>query len=85
MTARCGGWNSVATASFSLRRPSIVTTAWRVEPTPCGAGEVQCSSTSPGNHFPVLSTSVMTSNTSPIGRWIVIEFRTVRVYVAHRS
>jgi hypothetical protein len=74
MAARWGGWYSVATASFSVRLPSTVTTACRVDPTPCGGGEVQCSSTFPGNYFPVFSTSVRAANTSSIGRLIVIQF-----------
>jgi hypothetical protein len=55
----------------------MVTTACRVEPTPCGAGEVQCSSTLPGNHFPVFSTLVSTAKTSSMGRLIVAEFVTL--------
>ena len=36
------------------RRPHMRTTACRVDPTPCGGGEVQCSCTSPGNQVPSL-------------------------------
>ena len=74
ISARFGGSYSVTTASFSVCRLPIRTTARRVEPTPYGGGDVQCSSTLPGNQSPVFSTSVMTAKTSSIGRAMVMRF-----------
>jgi len=71
--ARCGGSKTVATASFSVVMKPIFTRARRVEPTPCGGGDVHHSCTFPGNHFPVFSTLVRTAKTSSIGRLITIE------------
>ena len=77
MAARCGGSYSVTTASFAVVRPRMRTMACRVEPTRCGGGDVQCSSTSPGNQIPDFSTSVRTAKTSSIGR--LIEVRIVNL------
>ncbi len=76
IVARCGGSYAVVTASFATVRPNIRITARRVEPTPWGGGEVQCSSTSAGNQRPVCSTSVRTAKTSSIGRAIEMELTT---------